>query len=140
MSVKEAVGQRPMAHRDRLNRIRDFVVYTLVGVGAVAAVAGVALFTAMRLDQAFKWLGFAVMTAIVFGGAIHMNRRWWRIPRFWLLLSSFLAVQSALGAAILSAVTKVYTIVWAVLIPLDYFALGAYLAFCLDSRRKRGPL
>jgi hypothetical protein len=48
-----------------------------------------------------KWLGFAGMTAIVFGNAIRACRRLWGKQRFWLFLGLFFAVHSGLGVLVL---------------------------------------
>jgi hypothetical protein len=107
---------------------------------AVVIYASIVLFvdhqfrTHQPTDLPLKWLGFAAMTALVFGDTIRINRRWWGQPRFWLLLGAFFGAQCALGIAILSTVTKMSTMVWAFLIPLDYVALSAYLGYFLELR------
>jgi hypothetical protein len=122
-----------MVRRNRLGRVRDFLLYVVVGLGMVAAVVLLAVFTRIVPDSLFKWLGFAAMTALVFGDTIRTSRRWWGQPRFWLLLGAFLGAQCGLGTLILWTVTKVPTILWAFLIPLDYVALNAYLGFFFGS-------
>ncbi len=122
-----------MAHR--LGRIRDFLLYVVLGIALVAGVASLAVFTSTDPDRLFKWLGFAVMTALVFGDTIRVNRHLWRSLRFWLLLGAFFAVQCGLGILLLWTVTKVGAVLWALLIPLNYLALSTYLGFFLDSKR-----
>lgn len=135
MSLNEAVSQRAMARRKTLGRIRDFLLYVVVGVGTVAAVALLAVFTRTVPDRLFKWLGFAAMTALVFGDTIRTTRRRWGSLRFWLLLGAFFAAQCGLGILLLWTVAKVPTMLWALLIPLNYIALSAYLGSFLDSKR-----
>ena len=86
----------------------------------------------MEFDPLFKWLGFGIVTALVFGDTIRVNRRHWRSQRFWSLLGIFFAVQCALGVPLLSAITKVPAIYWGIFFPIDYGVLAAYLAFFLD--------
>lgn len=124
-----------MTRRNRNGRIKDFLLYVAVGFGAVTAVTLLAVFTSTVPDLLFKWLGFAVVTALVFGDMIRTNRRWWRSSRFWLLLGAFFAVQCGFGVLLLWSVTKVPAILWVLLIPLNYIALSAYLGFLLDSRK-----
>jgi hypothetical protein len=71
------------------------------------------------------------MTGLVFGDAIRINRPMWGQPRFWLLLGTVLVVQCVVGTMILLTVTKVPTVLWVFLIPLDYVAVGACLAVVL---------
>jgi hypothetical protein len=83
-----------------------------------------------------KWLGFAAMTALVFGDTIRTHRVSWGNRRFWLFLAAFFTAQCVLGIAVLAAVAAVSTMVWAVLIPLDYGVLSTYLAFFLGTPDK----
>jgi hypothetical protein len=136
--VRNSVGGRSSKRRDRpftRRRIKDFLLYTLIGIGVVTATSLFAFHTRVEVDSFFKWLGFGVVSALVFGDTIRTNRRQWRNQRFWVLVGVFLAVQSGLGIVLLSTVTKVPTIYWGLFFPLDYGVLAAYLAFFLDVRR-----
>ena len=124
-----------MARRTRKGRIKDFLLYTLVGIGSVTAVILIAVFTRVESDSLFKWLGFGVVTALVFGDTIRTNRCQWRNQRFWFFLGVFFAAQCGLGISLLSTVTKVPAIYWGLFFPLNYGVLAAYLAFFLDLRR-----
>jgi hypothetical protein len=57
------------------------------------------------------------------------------VRKFWLLLSGLFAAQSIIGFLVLGAVERVPAMVWALLIPLNYFVLGATLAYFLPSQR-----
>jgi hypothetical protein len=109
-------------------------LYALVGVGWVTAVVLLAVYSGVEADPLVKWLGFAVVTALVFGDTVRANRRQWRNQRFWSLLGVFLAVQSAVGVLLLSAIGKVPPIYWGFFFPLDYGVLTACLAFFMDFR------
>ena len=123
-----------MGRRTKRGAIRDLLLYTLIGIGAVAGVTSMAVLTKVEPDPLFKWLGFALVTAIVFGDTVRANRRQWRNQRFWSLLGVFLAVQSAVGVLLLSAIGKVPPIYWGFFFPLDYGVLTACLAFFMDFR------
>jgi hypothetical protein len=80
-----------------------------------------------------KWLGFAGMTAIIFGYAIRACRRSWGKQKFWVLLGLFFAVHSGLGVFVLLRVATVPLVLYAVLTGIEYVVLASYLGFFLDS-------
>ncbi len=62
--------------------LRDLAMYA--GVSALIIAVVVALFAAGLSWQAFvKWIGFAIMTSVVFGYYLDEYRVSWRTPRFW---------------------------------------------------------
>jgi drug/metabolite transporter (DMT)-like permease len=124
-----------MIHQTRRGEARDLLLYVLAGVGAVCTVTVIAVFTRLEFDPLFKWLGFGIVTAVVFGDTIRANRRHWKTRRFWWLLAAFFALQCAFGIPILWTATKVPAIYWAALLPLNYGVLAGYLALLLNSRR-----
>jgi hypothetical protein len=128
-------NQDATARRTRTGEVRDLLLYVLVGVGAVTGVSLVAVFTKVDFNSLFKWLGFGVVTALVFGDTIRTSLHHWRRRRFWVLLGIFFAVQCGLSIPLLWTVTKVPAIYWGLFFPLDYGALAAYLAYFLDLRR-----
>jgi O-antigen ligase len=134
VSVKGTRGQSGISRRSRRGAIRDLLLYILIGVGVFSALFLVAVFTEVEPEPFIKWLGFAVVTALVFGDTVRANRRQWRNQRFWSLLGVFLAVQSAVGVLLLSAIGKVPPIYWGFFFPLDYGVLTACLAFFMDFR------
>jgi len=82
-----------------------------------------------------KWLGFAGMTAIVFGYAIRACRRLWGRPKFWVLLGFFFAVHSGLGVFLLMRVATAPWVLYGLLIGVEYLVLARYLGFFLDDER-----
>jgi len=82
-----------------------------------------------------KWLGFAGMTAIVFGYAIRACRRLWGRPKFWVFLGLFFAVHSGLGVLLLMRVATAPWVLYGLLIGVEYLILAAYLGFFLDDER-----
>jgi hypothetical protein len=98
----------------------------------VVGVVALAFHTEVAPHLVFKWIGFTVITGIVFGDTMRLNRRWWRERRFWLLLGTFFAIQCGVGLVVLGMVAKVPAMVWVIFMPLDYVALGAYLSYFLE--------
>ncbi|HVH88328.1 MAG TPA: hypothetical protein VM912_16530 [Terriglobales bacterium] len=125
-----------MPRQARLGRIREWLLYVAIAVLIVVSVWMFALHQARTggsPNLALKWLGFAGMTAIVFGCAIRASRRIWGKQTFWRLLALFFAVHSGLGVFLLLRVPTVPLVLYAVLTAIEYAALAAYLSYFLDS-------
>src|SRR5208282_3219340 len=93
-----------MPRRTRSGRIKDWLLYVAIAVLIVISVWMFAMHQARTggsPNLPLKWLGFAGMTAIVFGNAIRACRRLWGKQRFWLFLGLFFAVHSGLGVLVL---------------------------------------
>jgi hypothetical protein len=120
----------------RWGRIKDWVLYVAIAVLIVISVWMFAVHQA-KTDGSpnlpLKWLGFAGMTAIVFGYAIRACRQAWRKEKFWLFLGIFFAVHCALGVLALLTVPTIPLVLYAVLTGPEYVLLAAYLGFFLDS-------
>src|SRR6266567_2786211 len=99
-----------MARQTRSRRIKDWLLYVAIAVLIVISVWMFAMHQARTggsPNLPLKWLGFAGMTAIVFGYAIRACRQSWGKQKFWALLGLFFAVHSGLGAFVLLRVTVV---------------------------------
>lgn len=111
-------------------RVRDLLAYVLI---AIALLGGLAVFafhqarTGGSPELPLKWLGFSGMTVIVFGSAVRQRRVLWRSSRFWLIVSAGLAVHTGLGVLVLRNVSAVPLLLFAVITPIEYAAVG----FCL---------
>lgn len=117
-------------------RIKDWLLYVAIAVLIVIWVWMFAMHQARTggsPNLPLKWLGFAGMTAIVFGYAIRACRRSWGRQKFWLFLGLFFAVHSGLGVFVLLRVPVVPLVLYAVLTAIEYVVLAAYLGFFLDS-------
>ena len=117
-------------------RTRDMLLYVLVAILIVAAAWMFAIHeanTGGSPNLPLKWLGFAGMTAVVFGYSIRACRREWRRERFWLLLSTFGAVHLFLGVFLIARASVVPLLIYAVLTGPEYVLLAAYLGFVLDG-------
>jgi hypothetical protein len=111
-------------------RLRDLLMYVGIAVGIYGSIVAFAAYQ-VRTNQSpglpLKWLGFAAITALVFGDAIRVNRSSQRRARFWLLLGGLLSLQCAVGITLLLSVARVPTLVWLLFLPLDYVAVGTCL-------------
>ena len=135
MSLTNATRSQ-MPRQTRSGRIKDWLLYVVIGVLIVSSVWMFAMHQARTggsPNLPLKWLGFAGMTAIVFGYAIRACRRSWGKQKFWVLLGLFFAVHSGLGALVLTRVPTVPLVLYAVLTGIEYVVLAAYLGFFLDS-------
>lgn len=135
MSLTNATRSQ-MPRQTRSGRIKDWLVYVAIAVLIVISVWMFAMHQAKTggsPNLPLKWLGFAGMTAIVFGYAIRACRRSWGKQKFWVLLGLFFAVHSGLGALVLTRVPTVPLVLYAVLTGPEYVLLAAYLGFFLDS-------
>lgn len=121
-----------------LKRIKDWLSYLLIAFLVAISIWAFEMHQARNLrspDLPLKWLGFAGMTAIVFGYAIRSCRPLWREQRFWTYLSIFFAVHAALGISVLSRVHHAPLGLYAVLTGLEYLVLARYLQVLLNPDR-----
>jgi hypothetical protein len=68
-------------------------------------------YAGMSPDFFVKWIGFSIMTALLFGIFIENSRALLRKRSFWLLFTSFLIVHCAAWAIILTH-TKTWKFIW----------------------------
>ena len=128
----------PVSHgKTRGGRAREFLLYLAIAI-SIVVLAFVFAFHQARTGGSpympLKWLGFAGMTAIVFGYAIRACRRLWGRPKFWVLLGLFFAVHSGLGVFLLMRVATAPWVLYGLLIGVEYLVLAAYLGFFLGKR------
>ena len=126
-----------VSRQSRSGKIQDWLLSVAIGVRIMALVWMFAMHQA-RIGASpnlpLKWLGFAGMTAIIFGYAIRACRRLWGGQRLWLFLGLFFAVHSGLGVLILMRIPTVPLLIYAVLTGPEYLLLAAYLNFFLDRK------
>jgi len=125
-----------MPRQSRTGRTKDWLLYVAIAVLIVVSIWMFAMHQARTggsPNLPLKWLGFAGMTAIVFGYAIRASRQLWGKQRFWLFLGVFFAVHSGLGVFVLLRVSTVPLVVYAVLTAVEYAVLATYLGYFLNS-------
>ena len=125
-----------MATRKGANRVRDFALYVAISLAVVVAAWLYGVYQAtheLEPGLPLNWLGFTAMTILVFADAVRSTRRAWRTQRLWLVLGAALATQVGVGVLVLWNAPQMSTMVWAVLIPLDAFALGGFLHLFLGG-------
>ena len=117
-------------HGHGSHRPRDVSLY--IAVGALIAVLAITLgvYQAKMLGRPgdlLKWVGFSVMTLLVFSWAIREHRSATISSRFWKFLGVFVVIHVVLGVSLLlrTAVTSLFPFVIAT--PLEYFLLSAVL-------------
>jgi len=118
----------------RWARIRDWLLYVAIAVLIVMAAWMFAMHqvrTGRSTDLPLKWLGFAGMTGINFGYAIQAGLRSRARRKFWVLLGLALAVHCGVGIFVLLRVDVVPLLLYAVLAPIEYAVLTAYIDFFL---------
>ncbi len=126
------------SHRTTLMKLKDLLLYCVIGV----LVAGTAMLLGIYRARArlspglsVKWLGFAIMTAFVFGNAIRYSRPAWGSPKFWMLLVLFSILHFGLGFLVVSKLANVGLIHFALATPVEYFALTACLGQLLNHNK-----
>jgi hypothetical protein len=127
-------GSKPTVmpqRQERSHRIRDLLLY--IAIGTLLAVLAITLGvhqakTGQKPEVLLKWIGFAVMTLLVFWWAIRAYRRFWTNARFWRLLAVFAAIHAVLGVGLLLRTTMVSLFPFVVITPLEYFLLSASLS------------
>jgi hypothetical protein len=120
-----------------LGRIKDWLLYVAIAILIAASAWMFAMHQARTggsPNLPLKWLGFAGITAIVFGNAIRScgRRRLWRRRKFWVLLGLFFAVHCVLGVVLLMRVATAPWVLYAVLAGPEYVVLAMYLGHFLD--------
>jgi hypothetical protein len=117
--------------KERSHRLRDFLLYIAIGtsLAVLAIILGVhQAKTGQKPEVFLKWIGFAVMTLLVFWWAIRAYRPFWANTRFWRLIALFAAIHVVLGLGLLLRTTMVSLFPFVVITPLEYFLLSEYLA------------
>lgn len=82
-------------------RVRDFAAYIVIGL----FFSGACIWWAVH-DIDFKWFALAFETCLVFGCAVGMSRRFWRLAAFWWCLIVLFGIHLALFATVLRQVRE----------------------------------
>jgi hypothetical protein len=74
-----------------------------------------------------KWLGFSIMTGLVFLNAFRSYRAHWGRRKFWALLAPFSVLHFGVGLVVVSRFGRVGLLDFAFATLLEYLALSTYL-------------
>ena len=118
------------------NRIWDFVLYIAIGLLVGLSIMWLASHTDRSgAAKIFKWLGLAVNTLIVFAYTIKFNRVLWKRRSFWMTLFLLLFVHLFAFVIVLRVVDDFRLVWWIVIVPIEYFVVGAVL---IGTGHRRG--
>jgi len=120
-------------HR-RLRRLGDLVIYTLIGLGIVAAAVAFATQNPKTKLPDAKWLGLIIFTPVTFGYAIHSSRRKRRSRKsYWGTVAVLLASHIGVYVLVLSHVEHFGMIWYIILNPPESGVIASVLARLGDS-------
>jgi len=93
-------------------RIRDFVIYVLIGVGVVAFIMVLAFNRDFfHPEQIARWGGLVLYTPVIFGAVIQQHRQFWKQAAFWVTIAILLLLHIAAFSMLLQRVQE-WRIVW----------------------------
>ena len=103
---------------------------------AAAAILGGIYNARAKLPHATitKWLGFGIMTTLVFGNGIRFSRHLWNSRKFWIVLAGFAALHLIVGVPAVSRAEKLGLVWFAVATPIEYFTLVNCLEWLLTPK------
>lgn len=107
------------------HRIRGLLTEVAIATAFVLGLVAWAWYVPEERWVSSKWIGFAALTAVVFGYPLNWFRREWSCKRFWMYLGILLLLHTSVGVAILCAFTRV---------PLMFFAAAGVPELWIVSR------
>ena len=109
-----------------LSRLRDYVLYILIGF--VLTGAGMAVELKLGRADFIRWGGLTVYTAILFGLFIQESKQFVRVTRFWILMAALLVVHLT-AFVILLLLIKDWRLMWFMVMAFEY-PVFLYLRSC----------
>jgi hypothetical protein len=109
----------------RSHKVRDFLLYVAIAVSIVvlAGLLGVhQAKTGQKPEILLEWIGFAVLTVLVFWWVIRAYRPFWATARFWRFIALF------------GAIHVVVLLPFVAITPLEYLLLSAFLSRCMVQK------
>lgn len=92
-------------------RLLEITVEVVIAVALVVGIALYALHGPTRPVIEAKWVGFAGMTAIVFGNVVKVARPLWGKTKLWIALAALLLLHLILGWSVIRQFERV-PLVW----------------------------
>jgi hypothetical protein len=113
-------------HRTIREKTRDCLLYGVIAVSLATLIVLYGYYQARSghtTGLQVKWLGFAILTAFVFGNAIRYSKPFWGSRKFWAFLALFSVVHLGLGVPVLLRLTNIPLLYFALITPIEYFIL-----------------
>jgi hypothetical protein len=132
-------GNAPNHREVRPGRTKDFLLYTAIAILILVAASTFGFHqgkTGGSAELPLKWMGFAGMTAIVFGYGLRACRREWRVAKFWLFFGLFFVLHALLGTIVLLRVTLIPLVTFGALTGIEYVILAKYLEYFMHRSKK----
>jgi len=126
----------PVQHGRRWRRIYDWLAYAAIAVLIIGVVIAWALYQARTGGSTklpLKWLGWIGMTAVIFTTAARAGRRTRPGRRFWDLLAIFFLIHTGVWLFILTKVSEVPLLLYALLGGPEYILLIYSLDFFFQA-------
>jgi hypothetical protein len=124
---------------NRSHRVRDFFLYTVIGVAIAASAILLGVHQAKTGHHpSDAWIAFTLNTAFVFGVSLRAMGSWLRKPKLWALAAAFLLIHGTIGGLVVSRFERI-PLIWYV--PVDaaeiaFFIQAMAWAFAEDEPRK----
>jgi hypothetical protein len=121
-------------HKD--HKLRDLLLYCVIGILVSFAAVGIGFYQAKKglsPGGGTKWIGFAIMTLLLFLNLIRSRQKLWNQHRFWLLLTGFAIAHLTAGIALVSHITNAGLIEFAACTLLEFAAADALFRRFLPS-------
>lgn len=128
------------SHTVQSTKIKDYAIYIAVGILIVVVITSLAYYEAKGGHTSglpIKWLGFAIMTALVFGNIIRYAGALRRVPRFWIFLGVFSITHVVFGILILSRITETGLVQFAAATVIEYLILRALITRLVTAKSDR---
>jgi len=124
--------------KGRRKRLRDLLLYALVGLAVVVTIVIYAPYGRAGDGEIFgKWLGLAGNTLILFGYSVKSNRRLWRLLPFWISLAACLVLHLAVFIWILLVVDQWKVLWFLIMYPVETPLIEVAVNWAVRSRKTR---
>ena len=121
------------------SRLRDLAVYCAIGVGLVSLIIIYGNYQLSHHEQGglpLKWIGFAILTALVFGNTVRFSPDRRHSRRFWTTWAILLAAHLAGGILILLRITRIGMLQFFIILPFEYILLDRLLNIAMKPEEQ----
>jgi|GEM_PF-3096340 len=117
----------------RRQRLRDYVLYVLIASAAVGTVVFYAYHVPVGTEFPVRWVGLVAATAFVFWEVVDLNRRYWKVGRFWIAMALLLIAHTAIFSTLLAKYRTISLLLLGFSVAPEILALS----MCLDQLVRR---